>query len=111
MGTEVWLIRHGESEANAGLATSDPATIKLTPKGLAQAARVSALLDQTPSLLVTSNYVRAMQTAQSTIERFPNVPVEKWPVHEFTYLSPTLCQNSTQQTRRAMVDASDVIIH
>lgn len=34
----ITLVRHGESEANAGLPSSDPALIPLTATGIAQAA-------------------------------------------------------------------------
>jgi broad specificity phosphatase PhoE len=82
-----WLIRHGESESNAGLPTGDMSLIRLTAKGLEQARKVAQAFTLQPDLIVTSRYVRASQTAQPTISRFPRVPVEEWPVHEFTYLS------------------------
>ena len=34
-------------------------------------------------------YLRTQQTAQPTIERFPEVPVAVWPIQEFTYLEPS----------------------
>jgi len=82
-----WLIRHGESESNAGLPTGDMSLIRLTEKGVEQANRVAQAFNDQPALIVTSRYVRASQTAQPTINRFPCVPVEEWPVQEFTYLS------------------------
>jgi broad specificity phosphatase PhoE len=82
-----WLIRHGESESNAGLPTGDMSLIRLTEKGVDQAMKVAEAFDDQPVLIVTSRYVRASQTAQPTITRFPRVPVEEWPVQEFTYLS------------------------
>ena len=44
---------------------------------------------ETPSLIVTSLFLRTQQTAAPTIERFPDVPVEVWPIEEFTYLQPS----------------------
>lgn len=44
---------------------------------------------ETPSLIVTSPFLRTQQTAAPTIERFPDVPVEVWPIEEFTYLQPS----------------------
>jgi broad specificity phosphatase PhoE len=82
-----WLIRHGESESNAGLPTADMSLIRITEKGVEQAKKVAQAFDDHPSLIVTSPYVRAIKTAQPTIARFPRVPVEEWPVQEFTYLS------------------------
>lgn len=85
--TEVWFIRHGESESNAGLATTGTAQVKLTELGHEQARKVCAAFSKAPDLIVTSSYTRAMQTAQYTMERFPQVPVKTWETHEFSYLS------------------------
>lgn len=101
----VMFVRHGESAANAGNATSDPALIPLTDRGCAQAGAVAESFDQTPSLIVTSPYERAADTAKPTIQRFPGVPVEVWPVEEFTYLSPSRCANTTAADRKPWVDS------
>ena len=98
-----WLVRHGESAANAGIATTDPATIPLTPAGRSQAEKLAATLEQ-PDLIVVSPYLRTRQTAEPTISRFPDVPVEVWPVQEFTYLSPERCIGTTAEQRRPMVE-------
>lgn len=42
---------------------------------------------ETPSLIVTSSYLRTHWTA--TIERFREVPVEVWLIQKFTYLQPS----------------------
>lgn len=101
---EVWLIRHAESEANAGLASSDPALIPLTEKGYRQALKVSAFVPAIPSLIIVSPYLRARQTAQLTIQLFPKVKCQEWNIQEFTFLSPVLCQNMTSSQRRPMVE-------
>lgn len=101
----VHFVRHGESAANAGNATSDPALIPLTEKGSAQARAVANSFDQAPSLIVTSPFERAQDTAQPTIQRFPGVPVEAWAVEEFTYLSPGRCANTTAAERKPWVDS------
>ena len=100
----VHFVRHGESAANAGTATSDPALIPLTEKGWEQARAVAETFLQAPTLIVTSPYERAADTAKPTIGRFPGVPVEIWPVEEFTYLSPTRCANTTPADRRPWVE-------
>ena len=82
----MWLIRHAESVSNAGEATDDPATIPLTARGVEQAGQLAASIPCRPALIVTSGYIRTELTARPTIERFPDVPHEQWPVHEFTYL-------------------------
>jgi broad specificity phosphatase PhoE len=86
--SEVWLIRHGESISNANLPTGDPAESSLTEKGLTEAAQIMNAFDIAPDLFVISSYLRARQTAVPTLNRFPLVPHEEWPVHEFTYLNP-----------------------
>ncbi|MEM7118770.1 MAG: histidine phosphatase family protein [Chloroflexota bacterium] len=97
---EVWFIRHGESAANANWITKDPALTELTPKGEAEAARVPAAFgERKPSLIVTSSYVRAQQTAVPTLNHFAPIPQEVWPVHEFTYLAPHR-YNGTRMSER-----------
>ena len=100
MDKEIWLIRHGESEANAGLRSSDPATVPLTKTGYEQAERVSKYVVEEPTLIVCSPFLRTKQTAQPTITRYPNVNIVEWPIQEFTYLSPIACQNTTATERR-----------
>lgn len=103
MTTEVWFIRHGESEANAGLATLNAHEIPLTEAGHEQARKVSKAFERAPDLIVTSTYRRAIQTAEHTMARFPNVPVESWDMHEFTYLS--LAGPTTFHDRRPLAHA------
>src|SRR5262245_50607839 len=84
----VWLIRHAESEGNAGLVTSQPDTIPLTKKGIEQALRLADSFTRAPALIVTSPFIRTLQSAEPTIGRFPAVRQEQWQVQEFTHLSP-----------------------
>src|SRR3546814_8717712 len=44
-------------------------------------------------------YTRTRQTAAPTIARFPGVPVEVWPIEEFTYLQPARW-NGTRRAER-----------
>src|SRR3546814_13638986 len=82
------FIRHGENTGNAGVPCHDLATIALTERGHEQARAVAASWTQAPALIVTSPYTRTRQTAAPTIPRFPGLPVEVWPIAEFTYLQP-----------------------
>ena len=100
----VRLIRHGESAANAGEASSDHASIPLTPKGVEQAHLVARAFAQAPDLIVASPFSRAQVTAMQTVAAFPSVPFEIWPIHEFTYLEPARCINTTVAQRRAWVE-------
>ena len=67
----VFLIRHGESESNTGLPSADPGSAPLTLDGHRQARQIARVLADVPALIVTSPFLRARQTAQPTISRFP----------------------------------------
>ncbi len=82
------FIRHGQSTGNAGIPCHDLALIELTEQGWAQSREVAAGWTETPDRIVTSPYLRAQQTATAKIAHFLNVPVEIWPIQEFTYLQP-----------------------
>lgn len=101
----VRFYRHGESAANAGDASSDPALIPLTERGMAQSRGIAEALCVTPDLIVMSPFVRAQNTALPTIQKFPDCPVEVWPVEEFTYLSAVRCADTTAAMRRPWVES------
>ncbi len=98
--TKIWLIRHGESAANAGGRTTTVDGIVLTDRGHEQAAHVATLFTQAPDLIVTSPYIRTHLTAAPTCARFPDAPRETWPIQEFTYLNTKKYQNTTVDERR-----------
>lgn len=100
--SQVWLIRHGESVSNADLPTGDPAESALTEKGFQQAECIAEAFTAVPDLIVISPYLRARQTAVPTLNHFPDVPQEEWPVHEFTYLHPVRYQGTTGTERRPL---------
>lgn len=106
----VVFYRHGESAANAGHATTDPASIPLTDVGSRQAEAIAREFLQTPDLVVSSPFLRARQTADPT-SVITGVPIQIWPIEEFTYLAPERCQGTTAAQRRSWVesywDASD----
>ena len=101
----VFLIRHGESESNAGLPSADPGSAPLTPDGHRQARQIARVLADVPALIVTSPYLRARQTAQPTITRFPGAACQEWPVQEFTYLAPLHGRTSTATERQPYIRA------
>lgn len=103
MAKKILLIRHAESESNIGLPTSDPALIFLSPGGHEQAERLVDKLASPPELVVTSHYIRTQQTAEPVIKKYPHAPCEEWGIHEFTYLSPGKCKNTTRNERLPMV--------
>ncbi len=99
----IYLVRHGESIANAGQRTSSPAMPPLTEKGKEQAQKYADNFNETPDLIVHSSYVRTQQTARPLINKFKQTPVEIWDVHEFTFLDTKICANTTAEERRTMV--------
>jgi len=100
-----WLVRHGESVANAGGVTDDPAAIPLSPVGEAQARVLVGRLPRVPDLIVQSPFLRTRQTAGPVMAHYPDVPVAVWAVQEFTYLAPARCAGTTAAVRRPMVEA------
>jgi probable phosphoglycerate mutase len=101
----VWLIRHGQSESNAGLPSGEPGASALTALGHWQAEQVALGFAQPPALIVTSPYLRAQQTAEPSARRFPAVAREEWPVQEFTYLGDLRRRPMTSVEREPWVRA------
>lgn len=101
----VRLIRHGESAANAGEPTQDHASIPLTAKGLEQARMIAQSITSAPGLILASPFLRARATALATTAIYPNAASETWPIHEFTYLAPARCVETTLAQRRCWVEA------
>ena len=101
----VRLIRHAQSAANAGLATSTPDSIPLTNLGHTQAQNLADQIVSPPDLIISSPFERAIHTALPLANRYPQVSLELWAVEEFTYLSPGRLVGTTQAERKPMVDA------
>lgn len=100
---EVWSIRHGESEQNIGLRTSNHEDVPLTEKGEKQAVGASKKIIKTPDIIGHSKFFRAYQTAQPTMAKFPNTPVIILNTHEFTYLEPSKWNGTTSVERKEAV--------
>lgn len=86
--TSVLFIRHGQSTANVGEPTKVFSEVPLTELGKQQARELAAKWTITPSLIAVSPFLRTQQTAAPTIARFPEAPVETWPIYEFTFWDP-----------------------
>jgi broad specificity phosphatase PhoE len=102
---QVIFIRHGESTGNAGQPSFDLSKLELTPTGHDQAARMATAWAQTPTLIALSPYLRTRLTAQPTIDRFPQVPVEILPMEEFTYLEPSRWNGTSRAERLPHIEA------
>ncbi len=102
---EIWFIRHAESASNAGFKTSDSATIPITKLGQKQAEEVAKLIDKSPDLIIHSKFLRTLQTAKPTIEKYPDIPIEVLPIHEFDFLARSKCVDLNAEQRKPMVQA------
>ena len=98
------FIRHGQSTGNAGIPAHDLALLELTELGWKQSREVAASWTETPSLIVTSPYLRTQQTAAATIERFADVAVKVWPIQEFTYLQPSRWNGTRSSERMPVIE-------
>lgn len=102
---ELWLIRHGQSTANAGAATSEVGASPLTELGREQARLAARQVDRAPDTLIVSPFLRAQETAAPILERWPGTAVQVWPIQEFTYLSALKCAGLNVHERRPLADA------
>jgi broad specificity phosphatase PhoE len=103
--TKIILVRHGQSVANSGGRTADHDMNPLTELGRAQARGLLERLSCKPTLFVVSPFLRAQQTAEPLRERFPDVPVEEWPIYEFTFLEPSQHRGTNEDDREPHVAA------
>jgi broad specificity phosphatase PhoE len=97
---QLWLVRHGESTANAGERTDSPGATPLTEKGHAQAKRFAEGFNVTPKLVVVSPFIRTRQTAAPLLEKFSLTPIER-PIQEWIYLDPAKYAGTTWAERQA----------
>ncbi len=98
----ILVVRHAQSEANSGGRTEEPASIPITEIGSRQAVHVANFICERPSRIVVSPYLRTLQTAAPLLQRYPGVPVEQWPISEFTYLDTGVCAQTTYAERQAL---------
>ncbi len=79
MPSRLWLVRHGESTANAGARGETPEGTPLTAQGQEQAKAVVADLVKkvgTPTLVVVSPFLRTHQTAAPFLWQMGVLPQE-----------------------------------
>jgi broad specificity phosphatase PhoE len=100
----VRFIRHGESLANAGGVTAEPDAVPLTLRGREQAEAISRGFTTPPDLIVTSPYVRAHASITPTTSRFPQVPIEIWPVQEIEMLARARRIHTSSADRRPWIE-------
>lgn len=96
----VWLVRHGQSAANAGLPTDHPSNIPLTDVGVAQSLDLAEQIVCPPRWIAVSPFRRTTDTATPSIIKFPDSLVSVWPIQELTYLSPVRCRGTCAADRQ-----------
>lgn len=75
----ILLVRHGETALNAARVLQPPDT-PLSPRGLAQARALGERLARLPvAAVVSSDLLRAQQTAQAVAAHWPGLAVQHWP--------------------------------
>lgn len=106
MPITLYLIRHGESMANAGAVTYAPDQIALTELGRQQAEEVPRNLPKRIDYIIYSSFTRAKSTALPTIQLHPESKISEWEsIREFTYLDPKSCIGTNMEDRRSRVDS------
>ncbi len=97
----IWLIRHGESQSNAGERTDSPHLAGLSPPGKVQACEIANVVTRKPDLVIYTPYIRTQLSVKPLLEKFPTVTAEEWPLQEFTYLNQTKFHRTTRNERKA----------
>jgi probable phosphoglycerate mutase len=105
VSTKIILVRHGQSVTNAVGRAADQVSNPLTELGRAQSREFADRFDCKPTLFVTSPFLRAQQTSEPLRQRFPDVPVEEWPIQEFSFLNPALHKGTSEADRESHVVA------
>lgn len=103
MNKRIYIIRHGESESNAGLPSNGPDNIPLTKLGRLQALEIAEKFTERPSLIVFSSFLRTIESATPLINKFPDAPMLSMELHEYRFLSPLNFENTTMSDRKGAV--------
>ena len=100
------FVRHAESTANAGGVTMEHAAIPLSDLGRVQAATLAEILvaDVQPERVLTSKYLRAIETARLFCEATGCQPEVHPLLHEFSTLDATLLEGMTGAQRRPIAE-------
>lgn len=100
----VYLVRHGESESNAGGISQPNPEIVLSEQGHRQSKIIAEYLYQSLgkkiAAVYTSNYIRTLQTAQPLLEQSNLSAQTLNDLHEFNYLDFTDIANLNGKARQ-----------
>ncbi len=101
----ITFVRHGQSTANAGGLTMPHNLIPLSELGQLQARALATVLPDNPSLILTSEYVRAVHTAQPYCNRVGLLSQTHPLLHEFSTIDPAMLEGMYGEQRRPIADA------
>ncbi len=100
----VFFVRHGESQSNAGGITMPHADIPLTDRGRAEAVELVSLLPVRPGKILSSPFLRAVDTAQPYAERTTARVELETLLCEFDMIDPALIAGLNQSQRRPIAE-------
>jgi alpha-ribazole phosphatase len=98
------FVRHGESTANVGGITMAQAEIPLSKLGARQAIAIAPLLPSKPALILTSDYLRTMQTSRPYCNRVGMVATVNPLLNEFSAIDISLIAGMNGAQRKPLMD-------
>src|SRR5271170_1959065 len=99
----VYLIRHGQSQANVGGITLENPVVPLTELGELQARTVATLLPATAAAIWSSPFKRALDTATPYCARLGQSPATLADLREFETVDTLQLRGSASAEREAVV--------
>lgn len=99
----VYLIRHGQSQANVGGVTLENPVVPLTELGELQARTVAQLLPATAAAIWSSPFKRALDTAAPYCARVGKSPTTHDDLREFETVDTLQLRGSSSTEREAVV--------
>lgn len=101
--SNIYLVRHWESMANAGFRTKSPESIGLTSLWLQQAKMIVDKITTPPDIIIISSFSRTYETAYPSIVHFKPKLIMKLATQEFTFLGNECYRYTTTQERKKPV--------
>lgn len=99
----VYLIRHGQSQANVGGITLENPLVPLTELGEMQARALAPLLPPTTAVIWSSPFKRALDTAAPYCARMGRPPATQDDLREFETIDTLQMRGSSSAEREAVV--------
>lgn len=101
--TRIHLVRHGQSQANAGGLTLENPLVPLTALGETQAGAIAPLLPSTAAAIWSSPFKRALDTAAPYCARIGRTAATHEDLREFETIDTRQLRGSPGEEREAVV--------